>query len=109
MGAPMLTADASVMCPHGGQGTIMPSQAAVTAGAAVCTSADQVTIAGCPFAIGPSPSPCVLVQWQTASVTCTAGGVAVLTTESQGLCVNPAGAPQGPVILIAAQASAVAT
>ena len=32
MGAPLLTVSATVMCPHGGQGTIVPSQTAVVAG-----------------------------------------------------------------------------
>ena len=105
----MLTVSATVLCPHGGQGTIAPSQAAVVAGDTVCTDADEVTIDGCPFMIGPSPSPCVSVEWQTASTTSTAGGAAVLTTGSQGLCLNPAAAPQGPVILVPAQATAVAT
>jgi hypothetical protein len=49
------------------------------------------------------------VQWQSASTATTAGGVALLTAGSQGLCLNPAGAPQGPVILVPAQAAAVAT
>jgi hypothetical protein len=109
MGAPLLTADATVLCPHGGQGTITPQQTAVVAGGSVCTEADQVTIAGCPFMIGPNPSPCLSVQWQSASTATTAGGVALLTAGSQGLCLNPAGAPQGPVILVPAQAAAVAT
>lgn len=109
MGAPLLTVDATVTCPHGGQGTIVPAQAAVMAGSTVCTQADEVVIAGCPFMIGPSPSPCVSVQWQTASSTTTTAGMAALTISSQGLCLNPAGAPQGPVILIPAQAAAVAT
>ena len=58
MGEPLLTVSATVTCPHGGQGTIAPSQSAVVAGSTVCTEADQVTIAGCPFTIGPNPSPC---------------------------------------------------
>jgi hypothetical protein len=109
MGDPVLTVSALVWCPHGGQGTIRPAQAAVVAGATVCTEGDQVTIAGCPFTVGGSPSPCVSVLWLTAAVTCTAGGLAVLTTASQGLCINPAGLPQGPVVLSPAQGAAVAT
>jgi len=109
MGVPLLTVDATVMCPHGGQGTIVPSQTAVVAGGTVCTQADEVIIAGCPFMVGPVPSPCMLVQWQSASATATAAGMAVLTINSQGLCLNPAGAPQGPVILVPAQVAAVAT
>jgi hypothetical protein len=109
MGVPLLTVDATVMCPHGGQGTVIPSQAAVVAGGTVCTQADEVIIAGCPFIVGLVPSPCLSVQWQSASTTSTAGGMAVLTISSQGLCLNPAGAPQGPVILVPAQVAGVAT
>jgi hypothetical protein len=109
MGAPLLTVNATVMCPHGGQGTIIPSQTAVVAGGTVCTQADEVIIAGCPFMVGPSPSPCMSVQWQSASASSTAGALAVLIASSEGLCLNPAGAPQGPVILVPAQVAGVAT
>jgi hypothetical protein len=109
MGEPLLTVDATVTCPHGGQGTITPSQSAVVAGDSVCTESDEVTIDGCPFTIGTDPSPCVAVEWQSASTSCTAGGAAVLTTDSDGLCLNEAAALQGAVILTPAQASAVAT
>ena len=109
MSDPMLTVNATITCPHGGQGTITPSQSAVAAGDTVCTQADQVTIAGCPFMTGPNPSPCVSVQWQSASTATKAGGVALLTGGSQGLCLNPAAVPQGPVILVPAQTAAVAT
>jgi hypothetical protein len=109
MGTPLLTVDATVMCPHGGQAAIIASQSAVVAGGTVCTQADEVIIAGCPFMVGPSPSPCVSVQWQSASATSTADGVAILTISSLGLCLNPAGAPQGPVILVPAQVAGVAT
>lgn len=109
MGEPLLTVDATVTCPHGGQGTITPSQSAVVAGDTVCTESDEVTIEGCPFTIGTDPSPCVSVEWQSASTSCTAGAAPILTTGSEGLCLNEAAAPQGPVILVPAQASAVAT
>lgn len=109
MADPLLTVDAIVTCPHGGQGTITPSQSAVVAGDTVCTESDDVKIEGCPFTIGTDPSPCVSVEWQSTSVSSTAGGGALLTTGSQGICLSDAAAPQGPVILIPAQAAAVAT
>lgn len=109
MSDPLLTVNATITCPHGGQGMITPSQSAVVAGDTVCTEADQVTITGCPFTVGPNPSPCVSVQWQSASTATKAGGTALLTGGSQGLCLNPAGAPQGSVVLEPAQTAAVAT
>ena len=109
MSAALLTSSATIMCPHGGQGTIVPSQQAVVAGDPVCTQSDTVTIAGCPFTIGPNPSPCLSVQWVTASLASTAGAKAPLTIDSVGLCLSGAHAPQGPVVLAPAQTSAVGT
>ena len=39
MGEPLLTVDATVTCPHGGQGTITPSQSAVGSEAGAMASA----------------------------------------------------------------------
>lgn len=106
MTAPLLTTNATITCPHGGQGTVVPNQNAAKAdGAPVCTRSDTVTIAGCPFTIGPSPSPCLTVNWQTASAASTAGNVAALTTNSVGLCMSAANVPQGPAILSPGQQS----
>jgi hypothetical protein len=109
MGAPLLTVDATLLCPHGGQAAIDPAREAVTARSTVCTEDDDVTIDGCAFTIGSDPSPCVTVAWQTTSVTCSAGDAALLTTGSEGLCLSAEGAPQGPVSIMAAQVAAVAT
>ncbi|MGW3660096.1 hypothetical protein ACWD6R_32625 [Streptomyces sp. NPDC005151] len=110
MGDAVLTTSATITCPHGGQGSIAsPSQSAAQADSAICTEDDQVTIAGCPFMIGPNPSPCMSVQWKTSSTACTAGGTAILTISSVGLCMSPANAPQGPVQLSPAQTSVTAT
>ena len=109
MGAPLLTVDAALLCPHGGQGTIDPAQDAVAARSTVCTADDDVAIDGCAFTIGSDPSPCVTVAWQTTSLTCSAGEAALLTTGSEGLCLSAEGAPQGPVSIMSAQVAAVAT
>jgi hypothetical protein len=109
VGDPFLTTAATVTCPHGGQATIAPSQSAAVAGAAICTESDQVTIAGCPFTIGPNPSPCVTVQWQSSSQSTKLSGLAALTAGSVGLCLSAASAPQGPVVLAPAQFQAAAT
>lgn len=109
MGDPVLTVSATVTCPHGGQGTITPAQDAVVAGGTVCTEDDLVGFTDCLFTVGGNPSPCWTVQWQSASTTTMASGLAILTAASEGLCLNPAGVPQGPVVLTPAQAAAVAT
>lgn len=107
MSAPLLTTGALVICPHGGQGTIVPSQTATMAGTTVCTQSDMVQIAGCPFTIGPNPSPCLTVKWLTASTVCTADGKPLLTTNSVGLCMSPANTPQGSVALVPGQTVAL--
>jgi hypothetical protein len=109
MGDPLLTVSASVQCPHGGLGTIVPSQSAVTAGDTVCTADDDVTIEGCGFMVGNVASPCVTVEWQDDAGACTAGGSAILTTGTEGQCLSAESAPQGPVILDAGQTAAVTT
>jgi len=108
MGDPVLTTSATITCPHGGQGSISPGQTAATAGSAICTKDDQVSIAGCAFTIGPNPSPCVSVQWKSSVSSVSAGGTEILTISSTGLCMSAANAPQGPVVLIPAQVAVTA-
>jgi hypothetical protein len=60
---------------------------------------DQVTIAGCSFNVSGSPSPCVRVQWLAPANRVRVGGTAALLSSSVALCVNAAGAPQGPATL----------
>ena len=111
MADPVLTTSATITCPHGGQGSISsPSQSAASAGGSpVCTEDDQVTISGCSFMIGNTPSPCMSVEWKTSSQACTAGGTAILTSSSVGLCMSSSNAPQGPVTLSPTQTSAGAS
>ncbi len=65
-------------------------------------------VAGCAFAPGGVPHPCVSVRWITGSTKTTAHGAAVLCVDSVGLCVAADQAPQGPPVLIPAQTQAVA-
>lgn len=110
MGDPVLTTSATITCPHGGQGSIAsPSQSEAKATSEICTKDDEVKVAGCSFMIGNTPSPCMSVEWQTASTACTAGGADILTISSVGLCMTSANVPQGPVTLSPAQTSVTAT
>jgi hypothetical protein len=49
------------------------------------------------------------VEWKTSSTACMAGGTAILTISSAGLCMSAANAPQGPAMLSPAQTSVTAT
>jgi hypothetical protein len=106
MADPLLTVGATLTCPHGGSGSIVPAQTTALARSEVCTEDDQIVIAGCGFNVSGSPSPCTTVQWKTTSRHCTSGGSAVLTSSSAGVCTNTAGAPQGPVTIVPEQIAA---
>jgi hypothetical protein len=62
---------------------------------------DTFIIAGCAFAPGGVPMPCVTVQWVVGATRVQAGGDFVLTESSVGLCMSAA--PQGSVIIAATQ------
>jgi hypothetical protein len=105
MAGPSLTAASTLMCPHGGQVTIIPSNSrAVAGGAPIATTADTFVIAGCPFTLpGPTPSPCIQVQWIVPGLRVKAGGGQAVDAGSVGLCIAATGAPQGPVSVLATQ------
>ena len=93
----LLDANTSIACPHGGQGTVVPSNQKVRLGGSpALVNTDQATIAGCAFNVSGSPSPCIRVQWVAPATRVTVGGTPVLLSSSVALCVNAAGAPQGP-------------
>jgi hypothetical protein len=104
MAGPCLTAASTLLCPHGGQVTIVPANSRATAGGTpIATIADTFVIAGCTFTLpGPTPSPCVRVQWIMAGQRVSAGAPA-LDAGSAGLCLAATGAPQGPVSIVATQ------
>ncbi|HEY8843204.1 MAG TPA: hypothetical protein VIM23_04805 [Gaiellaceae bacterium] len=96
----LLDAATQITCPHGGQGVATPSNQRVTLGGSpALVVSDQVTIAGCSFNVSGSPSPCVRVQWLAPANRVRVGGTAALLSSSVALCVNAAGAPQGPATL----------
>ena len=100
----LLHAGASVMCPHGGQVTIIPSSPRVlVSGQPVATAADTALVAACAFAPGGKPQPCVKVQWLVPAARVKVNGQPVLLHTSQGLCQSAEQAPQGPPNVINTQ------
>jgi hypothetical protein len=84
---------------HGGTVTVVPVQEQVTLGGEpVLTAADTFIVGGCPFMIGPAPSPCLTVQWVVTDTASTAAGNPTLSSDSAGLCIGAAGV-QGSVII----------
>jgi len=96
MGAFLVDAGATIMCPHGGSVTIVPSVTQVALSSQPPLLADdRVTIAGCAFNVSGSPSPCRAIQWEKTAKAVSFEGGAPLTSGSLGICKNAAGAPQG--------------
>ncbi|MGO8855506.1 MAG: hypothetical protein ACLQO1_07320 [Steroidobacteraceae bacterium] len=102
----LLTSASTLMCPHGGTVTATPGSVRAQAGAPILRGSDTFLIAGCPFMIGPAPSPCMTVQWvETASRVQHAEDF-VLTEASLGLCLAATQAPQGAVLVVMTQPDA---
>jgi hypothetical protein len=98
-----LTVGSTMQCPHGGQVQASPANSRAKAGAALLTSGDTFTIAGCPFTLPPgSPSPCLSVQWIVPDTRVKAGA-ATLSESDSGMCLSGANVPQGPVSVVNTQ------
>ena len=102
-----LNSAAFLMCPHGGQVTAVASNGSIGFGRSpVVVSTDIFTIAGCPFTLpGPVPSPCVQVRWAVPDTRVKVNGSPTLSQSSVGLCLSPAGVPQGTVIVSMTQSN----
>jgi hypothetical protein len=100
----ILQMGATIQCPHGGTVTPIPSNVKVSVnGAFALLVSDVFIVAGCPFMIGPKPSPCLTVEWQSPSNKVKVNGTAVLLQTSIGLCKSPEQAVQGTALIISAQ------
>jgi hypothetical protein len=103
----LLTASATVLCPHGGTVMAIPSNSRVRMGGdPIVLSSDTFVVAGCAFAPG-APHPCVLVEWQLPAGRSTADSTAPLTTDSIGMCKAADGAVQGVAQIVATETRAV--
>lgn len=97
---------ATVLCPHGGQATIVPSQVRAMAGTPVATLPDTTLVAGCVFTVGPKPQPCVMVRWLVPAGRVVLGGLPALVQSSTGLCFSAEQIPQGPPVIVSTQVRA---
>lgn len=112
MPGPIYHVGATAMCPHGGQMTTISSNTRVLVnGMPAATMADVSTVAACAFQLpaGPTPSPCLKVQWIVPATRVTVMGQLVLLQTSQNLCLSPAQAPQGPATVTVNQTRVIAT
>lgn len=101
---PFLDTASTLMCPHGGTVSAATADTAVsTAQGNIVLQTDTFTVAGCPFVIGPSPHPCVQVQWVSAATKSLVTNNPPLLDSSTGLCIAADGAPQGSVLVVVTQ------
>jgi hypothetical protein len=104
----LLHVSAQVQCPHGGQATIVTTNARVKVGGNfVALLNDVTTVAGCSFQVpigtGTKPQPCMKVQWLTPATRVKVMGQFVLLQDSKGLCQSAEQIPQGPPSAMATQ------
>ena len=99
---------ASAVCPHGGQVSVVSSNARVRVGGQpVALVNDLYTVGGCPFQIPvgavTKPQPCVMVRWLVPASRVRVGGQPVILQTSTGICQSAEQIPQGPPNVVATQ------
>ncbi|MBX3117498.1 MAG: hypothetical protein KF784_00415 [Fimbriimonadaceae bacterium] len=111
MPGPIYNVGATVICPHGGQVTPVPTSTRVLfSGTPAVLVPDTCTVAGCAFTLpGPKPSPCIRVQWLVGATRVLIEGRPPLIQTSTGLCLSPEQAPQGPPTITVTQMRVIAT
>lgn len=83
----VLHMSATILCLHGGQAQPTATNPRVKVGnQPIVTQAAPHSVAGCPFTVGASPSPCIIAQWVTAATRVRASGIPVLLQDSQAVC-----------------------
>jgi uncharacterized Zn-binding protein involved in type VI secretion len=92
----LLHLGATVQCAHAGQAqpTVTNPRVLVNGQPIVMQPAPYV-VAGCPFNVSGSPSPCVTASWVTGATRILSNGLPVLLLDSQAIC-----APNGTPLLI---------
>ncbi|WP_096893424.1 PAAR-like protein [Candidatus Scalindua japonica] len=97
----LLHVGATVTCSHAGQAQpTAPNPRVLVSGQPIVTQPAPYAVAGCPFNISGSPSPCITAQWVSGATRILSNGAPVLLLDSQAICT-----PNGtPLIISATQA-----
>jgi hypothetical protein len=96
----LLHVGAAVQCAHAGQAQPTVTNPRVTvSGQPIVTQPLLYAVAGCPFATGGGPQPCVTAQWVSGATRVLSNGAPVLLFDSQAVCT-----PNGtPLLILATQ------
>jgi hypothetical protein len=107
----LLHVGSTIICPHGGQVTIISTNTRVlVSGQPVATQPDTYTVAGCAFTVpGPKPQPCVTAKWLVPAVRVMVGGQPAILQTSTGICQSAEQIPQGPPNVVMTQVRAKGT
>lgn len=94
----VLHVGATILCAHGGQAQpTAPNPRVLVGGQPVVTLSAPHVVAGCPFAPGGVPTPCVTAQWIMGATRVLVGGAPVLLQDSQATCI-PNGTPVNIIV-----------
>lgn len=109
MPGPAAQFGAVAICPHGGQITAITSNTRVLlTGMPALTQGDTFLVAGCAFAVGPKPQPCLTARWMVVATRVTVMGQPVVIQPGVGLCFSAEQIPQGPPTIVSAQPRVIA-
>ena len=104
MGANVLDRGCTITCPHGGSVTVVPGNTVLKAGGNfMLLLTDTMTITGCSFMIGNTPSPCTTIDWKNEAKKVKINGTHVLLETSMGICNSAQNAPQGTAVITGVQ------
>jgi hypothetical protein len=104
MSGQVLTVGATLLCAHSAPVTIVSSNTRILLGGQpAATASDTFSVAGCAFAVGPKPQPCVEIQWLEPAQRVLVGGQPLVLDSSSGVCVSAEKITQGPPSVVATQ------
>lgn len=93
----IVSATATLHCPHGGRASATSGHAAVLLdGLPVHTATDTFVVTGCPHTVDGVPHPCTTVRWSPQPGGVRVDGALVLLHTSAAQCFGAALVPQGP-------------
>lgn len=106
----ILTTMSQVKCTHGGTAMLTTANTVIKIdGAPALLETDVHPVVGCPFTVpGPTPQPCVKIEWTAGAEMCKSNETKVLIQSSIGKCISAAGAAQGLAIVVQTQMKAKA-
>lgn len=100
--------NATAMCPHGGQTSVIPTNTRVlVSGMPVTLASDTCMVAGCAFTVGTKPQPCTTVRWLVPAARVMVMGQPVILNTSTSLCFSADQIPAGPAVVAATQTRAL--